>query len=176
MLDVTRLTGHFFRVHNLIESAEMKYFAEACLSFCFSLLLAIPVNAQVSIEVETGDHARENTPVKVILDSQEAIVANLAEVTFNGQQIQGQITELGLESLRELGKEADPTTQRELHFIVPKWPAETKLEATVSFGLSGKKDVSGFQFQDKEGLYTDVLYEERPVMRYMYESLDTSSP
>ena len=176
MLDVTRLTGHLFRVHNLIESAEMKYFAEACLSFCFSLLLAIPVNAQVSIEVETGDHARENTPVKVILDSQEVIVANLAEVTFNGQQIQGQITELGLESLRELGKEADPTTQRELHFIVPKWPAETKLEATVSFGLSGKKDVSGFQFQDKEGLYTDVLYEDRPVMRYMYEALDTSSP
>ena len=36
--------------------------------------------------------------------------------------------------------------------------------------------MSGFQFQNKEGLYTDVLYEDRPVMRYMYESLDTSSP
>ena len=123
MLDVTRLTGHFFRVHNLIESAEMKYFAEACLSFCFRCYWRFSQCSGFH-RGRNRDHARENTPVKVILDSQEAIVANLAEVTFNGQQIQGQITELGLESLRELGKEADPTTQRELHFIVPKWPAE----------------------------------------------------
>ena len=155
----------------------MNRFLTSLLLIILGLSVTTPGIAQVSIEIDTGDQARKNTPVKVILRSKDALAASVAKINFNGVRLNGQITELGLESLRELGDDdVDLSNLRELHFIVPQWPAETKVKATVSFGLAGKGNEGRFHFQDKAGLYTDVLYGERPVMRYMYEELDNSSP
>ena len=140
--------------------------------FLFSVSVS---QAEIGIEIQSGEHDRIGTPVKVILDAKEALEASRAKINLNGKEIYGQLCELGLVSLRELGDEADAASQRELHFILPKLPAGHKFNGTVTFGLPDQADKTRFRFEDEEGLSTDLILGDRPVMRYMYETLDTSS-
>ena len=141
---------------------------------CF--LFSLPTSqAQIAIEIQAGEHDRIGTPVKVILDAKEALGASRAKINFNGKEIDGQLCELGLVSLRELGDRADAASQRELHFILPRLPAGQRFKGTVTFGLPDKADKPSFRFEDEEGYSTDLILGDRPVMRYMYEKLDTSS-
>jgi hypothetical protein len=146
------------------------------LLFGVFFLVSVPTSqAQIGIEIQSGGHDRIGTPVKVILDAKEALEASRAKINLNGKEIYGQLCELGLVSLRELGDEADAASQRELHFILPKLPAGQKFNGTVTFGLPDQADKTRFRFEDEEGLSTDLILGDRPVMRYMYETLDTSS-
>ena len=145
--------------------------------FCiFLLFLTVScVHAQISIEIQSGEQDRTGTPVKVIIETDEALIASRAKIDMQGRKIEGQVCELGLESLRELGNGARPSKQRELHFILPELPAGQKIKASVTFSESQKNVPTDFHFEDKPGFYSDLRLGDRPVMRYMYEALDTSS-
>jgi len=146
------------------------------LSIFFLTLLSVGrIQAQVTLEIQAGDYARVGTPVKVILEAEGALVADIANLTINDQVVEGQICELGLESLREVEGDSAPENLRELHFILPELPKGKTVQALVTFGLSGQRKQRAFQFEDNEGLYTDLKLGDRPVIRYMYEALDTSS-
>ncbi|MBA61899.1 MAG: hypothetical protein CMJ76_05980 [Planctomycetaceae bacterium] len=151
-------------------------FARCPLFFCLLFFFSVTsVQADVTIEIQAGEHDRTATPVKLIIEMGKGIESGPVKIDFNGSEVTGQICELGLESLRDLGVAADPAKQCELHFILPNLPAGKKVKGTVTFGVSAKTDKQGFHFEDKKGLYTDLILGDRPVMRYMYEALDTSS-
>lgn len=140
--------------------------------FLFSVSVS---QAEIGIEIQSGEHDRTGTPVKVIVDAKEALMTSRAMININGNEIHGQVCGLGLDSLRELGDVDEIASRRELHFILPELPAGKKVKATVTFGSPDKAKKNSFRFEDTEGLSTDLILGDRPVMRYMYETLDTSS-
>lgn len=151
-------------------------FPRYLLSICFLTLLSIStIQAQVTLEIKAGDYVRVGTPIKVILEEEDALDANLAKLQLNNQVIVGQVCELGLESLRELGDSADSSNLRELHFILPEMAKGKTVQVQVTFGVTDQGKQKGFHFEDKEGVHTDLKLGDRPIMRYMYEALDTSS-
>ena len=56
------------------------------LSIFFLTLLSVGrIQAQVTLEIQAGDYARVGTPVKVILEAEGALVADIANLTINDQ-------------------------------------------------------------------------------------------
>ena len=56
----------------------MNRFLTSLLLIILGLSVTTPGIAQVSIEIDTGDQARKNTTVKVILRSKDALAASVA--------------------------------------------------------------------------------------------------
>ncbi|MEE8452403.1 MAG: DUF6807 family protein [Thermoguttaceae bacterium] len=114
--------------------------------------------------VEAGDHDRSNTPVTVLLPAAK----NGGSVTLTdaaGNRIPAQLTAPGL-----LNEHHDDLC--ELHFILPslKKGQSMKFSAVVSDAAPG----DGFAWKDTPGKYRELSYDEKPVLRYMYEALDES--
>ena len=91
----------------------------------------------------------------------------------SGEVIPGQLTPRSL--LAVTSKDAK-STAAELVFIAPAMKAGQELQADVLFGPATKTDRAGFHWSDKEGKSRELVFAERPVLRYMHERLDNSTP
>ena len=128
---------------------------------------ASPTSA-VEITVTAGDHHRKNTPVHVSLEipgGQENAVA--VELTSGGETLIGQIT--GPSLLSE-------TRSRELWFVVPDLGAKQERTYQVKFLAEVPDAAKTFRWNSEGNKYDELSYGDRPVVRYMREPLDTSSP
>ena len=137
--------------------------------FCCGALAA--AGESLEIQVKAGDCAREFTPVCVEIalpDSlkgvpDSAIDAGLFE---KGQpepkRIPGQIE-----------RDAKGAAEARLHFVLPSLPAGAERTYRVELKKASGKTV-GFTWKDTPGDHCDLLYGDRPVIRYMY-AYDTSS-
>ncbi|UUO05753.1 PmoA family protein [Blastopirellula sp. J2-11] len=124
--------------------------------------------ASLKLQITAADQAEINIPVTVAIPTATAGDAQTATVSLSdGTKLTGQLTAPRLLS------SADAAKERELTFVVPKLDAGAKLTATVEFG--GGASGEQFRWKDEPGKSLDLLYGDKPVLRYMYEALDDSS-
>ena len=67
------------------------------------------------------------------------------------------------------------TVARTLHFILPSLKAG---ETATYLATIGKEtpSLSGYRWEDTKGKHATLSYADRPVLRYMYEAIDESTP
>ncbi|MEX2139981.1 MAG: DUF6807 family protein [Pirellulales bacterium] len=155
----------------------------------FFCLVAIGARAmaaepiEVVFEIDAGKHERVNGPVcvPITLNIKPGEV-KAAMVRDAAGRLPAQVTALGL---RSNGGGANA----ELHFIVPRLDAGEKrrFRARILTDEDPVAHLPRFQWRDEPGKQTELTLRsssyavqsdgrrERPVLRYMYEKLDTSS-
>ena len=129
----------------------------------------------IALTVAAGKHDRVNVPVRVALSlapEQAKMHPNLLD--SSGKPIPAQLTATSL-----LGLEAAPRNEqavaRDLNFILPSLKAGETTKLTLSFGpLPPMRFRSGFFWQENAP-YSDLSYQERPVLRYVHYVFDEST-
>ena len=156
----------------------LKYLFASLLAGSVLVLAVSPSFAeskQLTITVKAGEHDRQNTPVKVPLSLPESLAkGGQVELTLDGKAIPAQLTRPSL--LAKPAAEGNDVAA-ELVFVLPKLAAgETAtLKAEVSDEDGAKEADKSFSWNDTAGKHTDLTYDGRPVLRYMYAPLDESS-
>lgn len=139
-------------------------------------LFCVAAGAKFEITIEAGKHDRTNSPVKAAIRVPAALKdATTAKLTSDAKlPAVGQVTAPSLLAKAESG--ADGTVARELQFVIPSLKAgETlKLTAELTADAPSSKDPQA-RIQDTPGEYTELMFGDRPVLRYMYKKLDESS-
>ncbi|MEW4451628.1 DUF6807 family protein [Bremerella sp. JC817] len=141
-------------------------------SLLFAALCASPVFAADSFHVKVAAQGDAKRPLPLQVDvsvPQSFADVHVVELTSKGiDPIVAQLTKPGL------GNENPDPLARELHFVLPASligpERDLKVEISKKFD-----DLTSFRFQDEAGKYKDLLYGDRPVMRYMYEAVDSSN-
>jgi hypothetical protein len=149
----------------------MKATLFACVTVLLLLQSARGAEKTFELTIEAGKFDRHQSPVCVVLPIPSGAVKSVVLKAADGKEIPAQITETGLVHRDE----HDSAKECELYFILPelKTGASLKLKATITEGKPGK--ATGFNWQDTKGEHLDLLFEDRPVLRYMYHALDESS-
>lgn len=125
-----------------------------------------------NVQIAAGEHNRVNTPISVLVTLPQGTTSansvSLADAA--GNTIAGQLTapSIAADVKKGEGKVA------QLNFILPKLAAGESATFTATIG---EADTSATQYQFKENgkLYDDLLFGDRPVLRYMREPVDDSS-
>lgn len=142
-------------------------------SMLLLVVLATPLAAQekVQVTVDAGEHDRQQTPVKLLITVPEQHAKRtVVTLTRDGKTLVGQLTQPGL--LTDAGKNE---LARELHFILPELKKGESATYEVTFADPPAVGVS-FQWEDTAGKHMDLKLGDKPVLRYMYERVDNSSP
>ncbi|MFM2096045.1 MAG: hypothetical protein RIS70_3169 [Planctomycetota bacterium] len=131
-----------------------------------------------SLTIQAGNADRPAGPVRVSVDLPTALIQGnvMPSVKLklaSGEVIPGQVTP---RSLLAIASKETKSTASELVFIAPAMKAGQALQADVLFGPATKTERDGFHWSDKDGKSRELAFAERPVMRYMYERLDNSTP
>ncbi len=125
----------------------------------------------IQLSVSSGSVERENVPVRVTVRLPDSLAEGSA-VTLadeDGNQLAGQITR---PSLLSESKNAD---DRELHFILPKLAAGKTLMLTATISDQPSSSAA-FVWTETKDKYADLNFGTRPVLRYVCELLDESTP
>lgn len=146
-----------------MRSHRIAGFALFCL-LCTATAIAAET-APLKITVSAGKHDRVQGPVRVVLPDARGLAAGgvVALTDAKGKTLAGQVT------APSVADEASAAAVV-LHFVAPAMKqGET---ATWTVTPSPVKDAKSFTWKDTAGQYADLLYDDRPVIRYMYEPLD----
>jgi hypothetical protein len=126
------------------------------------------------LTVEAGKHDRVNVPVCVALKL-PGDTANQQPVLkdSDGKPIEAQLTPYALTrpDPPPLGANVD---FRELHFILANLKAGETRKLILTFEPPARK-TNGFTWDDKLGEYSELRYDDRPVMRYVCPKFDDST-
>jgi hypothetical protein len=126
---------------------------------------------EIVFEVDAGKHERVNAPVcvPIKLDVKPSEVKG-AVVRDAAGRTPAQVTALGLLA-------SGGSANAELHFVVPRLDAAEKrrFRARIFTDENPIAHLPQFQWRDIPGKQAELSLGERPVLRYMYEKLDTSS-
>ncbi|HEY2759899.1 MAG TPA: DUF6807 family protein, partial [Pirellulales bacterium] len=151
----------------------------AVTAWCLLVLLLASARADQTIkfQVDAGDHDRVNTPIRFSIAVPSALKdAQLATVQDDaGNNLVGQLTAPSL--LAKPSEAPAGSLDRELHFILPELKAgqSKTFTATLSASPASAASAQSFRWSDNAGDYDDLLFGDRPVLRYMYHKLDESS-
>jgi hypothetical protein len=128
------------------------------------------------LQFDAAGQQRSSAPVSVLVQLPASLgEVEVVELTLpEGKTVLGQLTDPGL--LAEVPKPAEGKVVRQLHFIVPSLAEGQKLTATVAIDTDQPAAEKKFAWKDTAGEHADLLYNGKPVLRYMYAALDTSSP
>jgi hypothetical protein len=150
-----------------------------CLAVTALLFVANTLRADQAVKftVSAGQHDRTNTPIRVEFAVDSKLKNSLASLEDeSGTSYINQLTSTSL-----LASSAPPNENqvaRELNFVLPELKAGQSKEFTITIprrmlanGMPGME----FQWRDTPGEYDDLLFNNRPVLRYMYRPLDESS-
>jgi len=122
------------------------------------------------VKVAAQGDAQRAIPLQIDV----AVPKNFAEVELveltndGGDTLYGQLTKPGL------GNSSPDPLARELHLVLPKAMVGPEREFAVSI-LESSEGLTEFHFQDEQGKHKDLMFGDRPVLRYMYEAVDTST-
>lgn len=133
-------------------------------------LSAVSAAETFQVKVAAQGDAKRALPLQVDVTVPKSFAdVDLVELSTDGQDtLYGQLSKPGV------GNPASDPLARELHLVMPKSMVGPQREFAVAI-VKDKDGVTEFQFQDEQGKYKDLLYGDRPVLRYMYEAVDTSS-
>ena len=151
---------------------SLAFFSIAACLVCQVALAADPHT--FPIEVKAGRHDRRLTPVKLVVDLPKALAEEtLAQLSpSEGKAIVGQLSAPSL--LAETDSGDEKTVARELNFLLPELKAGQSATYTVRVG--GQWEGPAFAWQDTAGQYSELSYDGKPVLRYMYRAFDDSTP
>lgn len=141
----------------------------ALLLACLTSVTARANEERIELTIDAGAHDRNQCPVKVLIEVPAAWKDAAAVVLTNGkgQTISAQIAASGLLSQAKAG-----ATMRELHFILPKLG---KGESLTLVGQAATETPAGFAWRETpEQYYTELSHADRPVLRYVYPTLDAA--
>jgi hypothetical protein len=129
----------------------------------------------VKFSVAAGKHDRKDEPVLVPLRLPAEVKAiNKVEITdVGGKHVAiGQVTPPAL-----LTRHA-PAGTSELHFVLPQMEAGKSLElkAVIEYGKPVKEDKTAFHWVTTGKSEKQLRFGERPVLSYVFPSLDESTP
>ena len=137
-----------------------------CIVLGFTAAAAAQDKALAKIAVNAGAHDRSDTPVRVLVPAAGLKPgAVVALSSGQGKALVGQLAAPGL-----MDQSAAKPDMLVLHFIVPSLKKGERREFTVT-GTS-QPPAAGFAWKDTAGKYADLVYDGRPMIRYMYETLD----
>src|SRR4051812_40627972 len=146
------------------------------LSTALALILSRSAAAAPTYEllVAAGKHDRVTVPVRVALKL-PGDAAGLHPVLkdADGKPIPAQLTQYGL-TMPEAPPVAANIDYRELHFILPSLKAGATAKFTLTFGPP-PNPASGFRWDEKPGEYSELRYNNRPVLRYVSPKFDDST-
>jgi methane monooxygenase PmoA-like len=146
-----------------------------------ALTLTASVAAQdshpLTVTVAAGKHDRRQTPVKVAVTIPKSLRGALIVPlkTESGQPIFGQLSASGGLAAEQRTAPAD-TVARYLYFVLPELSAGKSLTLTGNVTLDIQKPPAVFVWKDSAGQFAELAYGERPVLKYMYASLDETTP
>lgn len=136
------------------------------------LLLCSSAKAADSFHVKVASQgeSKRAVPLQVDVTVPKAFAeVAVVELAADGMDsLYGQLTKPGL------GNDSPDPLARELHLVLPASLVGPEREFAVSIP-EDSSDLTKFRFQDESGKHKDLLYGDRPVLRYMYESVDDSS-
>jgi len=143
------------------------------LSACLTARAAEPVKYELLIDA--GKLDRANVPVAVDIAVPEALKdVSVATVEFaDGKVVAAQITEPSL--LSKPLEVASGQVHRELNFVIDSLQNGQQVKATATVGGKPSAESTTFAWQDTAGKYSDLLFDGKQLLRYMYEPLDKSS-
>jgi hypothetical protein len=123
------------------------------------------------ITVRAGKTDRPATPIRVPLTlTAEQLKAEPILTGPDGKAVACQVTMPCL-----LAEPQKAEGARELNFIAPPMKASETLKLMLTLGGRPSGAVY-FRWADTPGDHTDLLFGDRPVLRYMYHALDDSTP
>ena len=135
-------------------------------------LCVVPLSAADSFHVNIAPQGDAKRPLPLQVDvsvPQGFSDVSVVQLTAKGiDPIIAQLTKPGL------GNENPDPLARELHFILPVSLVGPSRDLTVEIAQL-EESLTVYQFQDEPGKHKDLLFGDRPVMRYMYEAVDTST-
>ena len=140
-----------------------------CSPFCFSLAQA--ETKQVTVSLSAGPQDRQQTPVKVELTAAQILKDAKSVKVMVGQNGTSLPAQLCGPSLMASSKDV----VQEVHFVVPEMKAGSTQTVQVILSTEAP-ETAGFQWHDTAGEFAELRWGEQPVMRYMYQALDESSP
>jgi hypothetical protein len=130
------------------------------MTWCLILLALLQQSATIEITVDAGAHDRKNTvvsvPVTIPASSAGAATAILEDGT--GKTLQGQIA-----------------SGKELRFVLPELKAGQSASYKVTFIREPSKLDETFVWKDTPGDFAELSLGKRPILRYMYKTLDEST-
>jgi len=141
---------------------------------CIAAYFAVAASAfgdssSFDFTVATGQHERNNVPVRVQMPRGQIGNDRIASVTLagtDGKSIPAQWTGPGLTS----------SAAGELHFVLPHLAAGESVRLKATFSTRPPSSAGGFIWHDHPGHHTDLMFGERPIITYHYERLDESTP
>lgn len=144
--------------------------------FLFSVGSAAAETTQFTLQIDAGDRDRSNSPVAVLVELPKALadVEVVGVKLAEGKPLVGQLAAPGL--LAESRQLAEDKVLRQLHFVVPSLAKGKKLAATVVVDTDEPAVDKTFAWSQPDGAQVELLYGGKPVLRYVYRALDTSSP
>jgi hypothetical protein len=145
------------------------------------LSVLVPAGARAAdkegfeLTVTAGKIDRTNTPVCVPLSLPKEFT-KLERALLkkpDGKVILGQFTAPGL--LTESDAPPEGEVRRDLHFILPGLKAGDSLTLRVTGFVLIAGTSKDFAWHDSKGEYTELSYNERPVLRYVNRAFDDST-
>ncbi len=148
----------------------------ATLAAIAALVLASAARAdRFTVEVPAGDTERVHTPVRFSLhvSAEHAERTAVVLAAADGTELLGQLTGPGL--LVEPAEAPAGFVARELHCVIPRLAAGESLTVDLDFAAP-VPEAPSFAWEDTPQDNALLSFDDRPVLRYMYAPLDTSSP
>lgn len=147
-------------------------FLVAALACAFSSSLAAELNPE--FEVVAGKVDRSGQPVRVPVVLPVGFKAASASVTIAGKSYPAQVTKPNL--LAKTKQAPEGSENAELVFIALDFKAGQTLQGKATIADKASDDKSVAEWKDTTGEHMDLVFNGRPVLRYMYAKLDETSP
>lgn len=128
---------------------------------------------QLKLTVKAGQYDRKDTPVAVPIEVPSSLAKATSAVLVDrqGGQVLGQVTP---PELLSTSKAVQGKVARTLHFILPQLKAGQQV--TLLATISAESDANpAARWEQNDNQYTELLFGDRPVLRYMHAPLDSQN-
>ncbi len=133
---------------------------------------------KVEFTISAGNHNRMNTPMSVQLQVPKAYKdASLARLETDGKGAVQRLAQVDAPGIfATAAKSKDGMVTRELNLVITKLAAGTSTKVTAQIGGSFvDAKVAAFDLRDTTGEYSELVFGNQPVLRYMNAKIDESS-
>lgn len=149
-----------------------------CLLGLIASTLAVAAEPfRLPVRIQGGEKPQKNVLVKVLVDLEIGALAQAkeAKVRRAGSDAvwTAQITAPSL--LAKATATPDQKLPREIHILLPEVAANAQLDLEVTIDPAVPATTPTFHWEDTAGKHADLMFGDRPVLRYMYEGLDAST-
>jgi hypothetical protein len=163
--------NHLFTTTGL-HTMRKFFLSVACAVLLAPAALAETLAFEVTVAAEK--HDRTNEPVRAEFSVSEKLANAQATLkTMDGKDISCQVTAPSLDA-RQISLPPG-NVARELHFILPSLKAGETAKFKCVVDTDVKKPTRGFSWHDTKGEFTELRFDDKPVLSFVYKALDDSS-